>query len=255
MFITHNGAQIFTVSFGGGARTLLALGGWVGSWELWAPPFAALSQSWRTVGFDHRGCGAAIAPVDTITMPNMVADVLAVADAMGIGQCVLAAESSGVAVALQAALTHPERFTGLVCVSGVYHRPASAGPDPFVASLRANYRATLAGFVNACVPEPDSDAIRHWGRQIVYRAEQEAAIRLYECVEGIDLRAQVGQISQPTLIIHGTEDAIVPFAGAEWLATQIPNNRFVRLEGTGHVPTMTRAGEVARAIDEFFPVA
>ena len=59
----------------------------------------------------------------------------------------------------------------------------------------------------------------------------------------------------PTLIIHGTEDAIVPFAGAEWLATQIPNNRFVRLEGTGHVPTMTRAGEVARAIDEFFPVA
>lgn len=255
MFLNHNGAQIFTVSFGGGARTVLALGGWVGSWELWAPPFTALSRSWRTVAFDHRGCGATIAPLDSIDMPTMIADVLAVADALGIEQCVLAAESSGVAVALQAALAHPERFTGLVCVAGVYHRPASAASDPFLASLRASYRATLAAFVDACVPEPDGDAIRHWGRQIVNRAGQEAAIRLYECVEGIDLRAQIGQIRQPTLIIHGTADAIVPFAGAEWLAAQIPDNRFVRLEGAGHVPTMTRAAEVAHAIDAFFPAA
>ncbi|KPV52436.1 hypothetical protein SE17_15495 [Kouleothrix aurantiaca] len=253
MFITHNGAQIFTVSFGGGARTLLALGGWVGSWELWAPPFTTLSQSWRTVAFDHRGCGATIAPVDSIDLPTMVADVLAVADAMGIEQCVLAAESAGVAVALQAALAYPRRFTGLVCVAGLYDRPAPSAPDPFVASLRANYRATLAGFVDACVPEPDSEAIRRWGRQIVNRAEQEAAIRLYESMNGVDLRALIGQISQPTLLIHGTADAIQPIEGTEWLAAQIPHNRFVRLDGVGHVPTMTRAREVARAIDEFFP--
>jgi pimeloyl-ACP methyl ester carboxylesterase len=42
----------------------------------------------------------------------MVADVLAVMDALAIDQCVLAAESAGVAVALQAALAAPERLSG-----------------------------------------------------------------------------------------------------------------------------------------------
>ena len=48
MFITHADAQLYTVVFGNGPRTLLALGGWVGSWDLWAESFRALSQSWQT---------------------------------------------------------------------------------------------------------------------------------------------------------------------------------------------------------------
>lgn len=252
MFITHADAQLYTVSFGSGSRTILALGGWVGSWELWTAPFTTLSQSWRTVAFDHRGCGATIAPLASITLPAMVADVLAVADALAIDQCVLAAESAGVAIALQAALAHPQRFTGLVCVAGVYHRPTPIAPDPFVASLRANYRATLAHFVDACVPEADSAALRHWGRQIVNRTDQEAAIRLYESMDGLDLRPAVSQIRQPTLILHGTADIIQPMQASEWLATQIPQSHLHLLPGVGHVPTMTRPQDVVRAINEYF---
>ncbi|MDZ4719082.1 MAG: alpha/beta hydrolase [Roseiflexaceae bacterium] len=252
MFLTHADAQLYTVSFGSGPRTILALGGWVGSWELWTAPFTILSQSWRTVAFDHRGCGASIAPLDSITVPTMVADVLAVVDALGIEQCVLAAESAGVAIALQAALAHPDRFIGLICVAGLYHRPIPLAPDPFVASLRANYRAALAQFVDACVPEPDSTAVRHWGRQIVNRTEQEAAIRLYECMDGLDLRPFVSQIHQPTLILHGTADSIQPMQASQWLATQIPHNQLHLLPGAGHVPTITRPQDVVRSINEYF---
>ncbi len=252
MFLMHADAQLYTVTFGRGPRTILALGGWVGSWELWAAPFTTLSESWRTVAFDHRGCGATIAPLASITMPTMVADVLAVADALAIDQCVLAAESAGVAIALQAALAHPHRFTGLICIAGVYHRPTPITPDPFVASLRANYRATLAHFVDACVPEPDSAALRHWGRQIVNRTDQEAAIRLYESMEGLDLRSSVSQICQPTLILHGTADIIQPMQSSAWLATQIPQSHLHLLPGAGHVPTVTRPQEVVRTINEYF---
>jgi pimeloyl-ACP methyl ester carboxylesterase len=252
MFIDHAGAQIFAVSFGAGPRTLLALGGWVGSWELWLEPFTELSQSWRTVAYDHRGTGATLAPVESITMPAMIEDVTAVMDALGIDKCVLAAESAGAAVALQVALAHPQRIEGLVLVSGMYARPGPAGPDPFVDGLRANYLATLGYFVDTCVPEPDGAAQRSWGLQIVSRASQAAAIRLYECMYGVDLRPQVGQITQPTLIIHGTADAIVPPQASEWLAAQIPHSRLEMLPGAGHVPTVTRPHVVADAIDRFF---
>lgn len=35
MFIPRSGEQVFAVSFGSAPRALLAIGGWVGSWELW----------------------------------------------------------------------------------------------------------------------------------------------------------------------------------------------------------------------------
>ncbi|MBK9050485.1 MAG: alpha/beta hydrolase [Chloroflexi bacterium] len=252
MFITSDEAQLLAVSFGSGSRTLLAFGGWVGNWELWAEPFTILSQTWRTVAYDHRGAGATICPLESITMTNMVNDVFAVMNALAIDQCVLAAESAGVAVALQAVLQHPERFTGLVIVDGAYYRLPQAGPSPFVQALRANHEATMKQFVNTCVPEPDNEAIKHWGRQIVMRSPQAAAIQLYEIMDGVDLRPQVHLVAVPTLICHGEADALVPLPDAQWLADQIPGSHLHVLPGAGHVPTMTRPHEIAAIINQFF---
>ncbi len=256
MFIRLADAEVYAVSFGDPAhppdRTLVALGGWVGSWELWAEPFTHLSARWRTVAFDHRGSGATVADAASITFEALVADLFAVLDALAIPRCVLAGESSGAAVAVAAALAHPERFSGLVLVDGLVQRPALAATDPFLHGLRHDYQATLARFVDACVPEPDSAAIRRWGRQIVSRAPQDAAIRLYECLAGVDLRTRAGQIGHPTLLLHGTADALVPLDDARWLATHIPGSRLEILEGAGHVPTVTRPRAVAEAIERFF---
>ena len=117
MFITHNHARIFSLSFGAGPRTILGIGGWIGSWELWAEPFALLSSTWRTIAYDHRGSGATVAPVATITVANMVDDLFAVMDAYDVAQCVLAAESAGAVVALQAALARPVRILSLIHIS------------------------------------------------------------------------------------------------------------------------------------------
>lgn len=252
MFIQHNEARLFTVSFGAGSRTLLAHGGWVGSWELWAQPFTHLSQSWRTVAYDHRGTGATIAPTETISFATLVDDLLAVLDALEIEQCVVAGESAGAAVVLQAALERPERFSGLVLVDGLYHQPQPSGPDLFLQGLKSHYPATLQRFVNTCTPEPDSETIRRWGMQIVTRAEQAAAIRLYEMTYGLDLRPRLATITLPTLIIHGEKDALVPVSAAQWLAGQLPNSQLHILPGAGHVPTMTRPREVSTLINQFF---
>jgi pimeloyl-[acyl-carrier protein] methyl ester esterase len=110
----------------------------------------------------------------------------------------------------------------------------------------------MEAFVNACVPEEDCEAERRWGKQIVNRSTGPAAVQLMECVEMVDVERRLGEISLPTLILHGSRDVIAPLAAAENLAAKLPRSRLIVLDGAGHVPTITRPGEVAAAIDDFF---
>lgn len=114
MFIQHDNGDFFTLAFGSGSRTLVGIGGWTGSWEVWADVFAILSQSWRVVGIDHRGTGATTASTESVTIAQMAADLLAILDVMEIENCVLAAESAGTAVALTAKFVSPKRLAGSV---------------------------------------------------------------------------------------------------------------------------------------------
>jgi pimeloyl-ACP methyl ester carboxylesterase len=255
MFIKHNHAQLYTVEFGAGPRTFLAHGGWTGSWELWTEPFAQLSKTWRTAAYDHRGAGATIAPVDSISMDNMVGDLFAVMDHLRIEKCVLAGESAGGMVVVNAVLQQPQRFEGLVLVDALLHNEDDGSNAGFIRGLKSNFEQTTGGFVDACVPvsELNSTEIRSWGRKILSRASSESSIRLIEFTYGIDLRSKLGQIQIPTLILHGDKDVIVPLSDSEYAASQIPNSRLHVIKGAGHVPTTTRPHEVAEEINRTFP--
>ena len=253
MFIAVEDAKLYAVAFGPAAGpVLLAIGGWIGSWELWAEPFAGLSQTWRTIAYDHRGAGATVATVESITFDRLVDDVFAVLDAFAVECCVLAAESAGAQVALAAALKQPQRIRGLVIVDGLYQPATPPENDPFHWGLHKSYAATLDHFVTACIPGQDSEHIKRWRRQILDRADQGAAIALHLTTGAVDLRPQLGRITQPTLILHGEADAIVPVAEARRLAASLPNATLIVISGAGHVPTLTHPDEVVREITQFF---
>lgn len=61
------------------------------------------------------------------------------------------------------------------------------------------------------------------------------------------------QIAVKTLIVHGSADAIVPIEHSRELAGLLPDVELVEVEGSGHVPTMTRPDEVVAAITRRFP--
>lgn len=253
MFINVGDAKIYATSFGSTTSpVIVGIGGWIGSWELWAEPFSILSQGWHTIAYDHRGAGASMAPAESITFDRLVEDVFAVLDAYHVENCVLAAESAGALTALGAALKYPKRITGLVIVDGMYFRETPQEKDMFLLGLRKAYSTTLDRFVETCVPEPDSNHIKRWGRQIIDRASQEAAIALYLSAGEVDLRNELSRISQPTLILHGEADDIVPVNEARQLSKILLNSKLSILPGAGHVPTMTRPQEIAQEIINFF---
>jgi pimeloyl-ACP methyl ester carboxylesterase len=249
MFLDVNGVRLHALVFGDGPRTLLAVGGWTGSWEVWEEPIAQLTaHGWRCVAYDHRGSGES--PVDParITVGGMVDDVVGVLDVLGVERCVLAAESQGGAIAQYAVARSPHRFEGLV-LSAPARTGRGEGGGGFADACRADYPAAVDGFVSACFPEPDSDHVKRWARNILLRAEPEQAARIIEmwrdeAVLDVDLR----HIAIPTLILHGTADVIVPIEGSRQLAELLPDAELVEFEGSGHVPMMTRPTEVVDAI-------
>ncbi|MBL8376861.1 MAG: alpha/beta hydrolase [Burkholderiales bacterium] len=252
MFFDVPGAKLYASRSGpAGGQAILAIGGWIGSSELWQEPLAMLSEDHAVVSYDHRGTGISITTPEAISFDNLVSDALAVLDAYGIGQCVLAAESAGAQTALAVAARYPDRVSHLVIVDGMYSRGVAVESDPFLQGLRSNYAATIERFVQLCVPETDSEHIKEWGRKLLARASPEAAIALRIVGSETDVTADIARIRQPTLVLHGSLDKIVPLDRAADLVNALPNASLVVLDNAGHVPTLTRPVQVANAIRSF----
>lgn len=256
MFLNVNGVRLHVVSFGTGSRTILAVGGWTGSWEMWEETLTLLSaEGWRCIAFDHRGSGESPVHTELISVQNMVDDIIGVLDQLAIETCVLAGESSGGAIAQLAAAQFPNRISGLILVDSASTERAEVAPSAFAAACRNNYPAAVAAFVDRCVPEADCEHIRRWGRNLLMRAEPEQAARLIEMWQDEDVPLiDKRKIMQPTLIIHGTEDIIVSIESSRELNNLIPGSKLVELSGCGHVPTMTRPKEVYEEILKYFPL-
>jgi pimeloyl-ACP methyl ester carboxylesterase len=252
MFISAQGTRLFVSSFGAGDRTALALGGWIGSGEIWQHVLGLLSRNWRAVTFDQRGSGTSHVPNDrVITREAWVDDVFAVMDAQGIEQCLLMSDSSGCIPAVLAAQKHPERFTGLVLVGGAPRMPFDRKRRLFAAGLRVASRRTLKTFARACLPEDKTGHVRRWLWDICVRADPRNAIRLLKILDGFDLTEAAPKITTPTLIVHGSKDLIQPLADGRALASLIPGSDLVVMEGKGHVPMMSSPEEVASIIEKW----
>ena len=249
MFIQRPDADLHVLRFGQGPLTLLAVGGWIGSGEIWLDLFGHLPH-WRCVAVDHRGTGSTTQR-GAITVEPMADDLLAVADALGLESCVLAAESAGAAVALRAIQKAPSRFLGQVLVGPAWQRVEPGAQDNFIAQLQRDYAATLRTFVDNCLPETLSVDLRRWALQMLLRADVADAVELLRCRTLLPPDDALPHLTLPTLLLHGTQDRIVPVAASRQLAARLAQCDLHELPGLGHVPIVTAPGDMASRIDSF----
>lgn len=249
VFIKIDGRILNVVSFGGGETTLLGIGGWTGTWQLWRQPFELLSASWRCVAYDHRGAGQTQCPSDQLTLEGQVDDVFAVMDALEIERCWLAGESNGGLTGILAVLRDPSRFHGLVTISTPAYVDRTPEREAFIAALEQDREGTLRRFVQWCIPEPESDHLHRWLLHILLEAEPEADGIMIRNVYGVDVRPRLGELRQPVLVIHGEADVITSPDESKTIAAGIPRAELVLLKETGHVPNITRPREIANLIE------
>lgn len=258
MFLDIDGNKVFALSFGTGPRTILAHSGWIGNFEDWIATLAPLSESWRTVVYDHRGAGETQVAVEKISPETLIDDVFRVMDAMRIEKCVLAGFSRGTVTVMRAVMRHTDRFDGLVLLNGYGEvQLPDAPPPPRVAPSQwpgETFADHLRWFADRCVPEPDSDHIKRWATNILSRSSPEVADRIFtmQPAEPIDWAQRLPNLKLPTLLIHGAQDPLYRTAVMEYTQSLIPNSKLVIMAGSGHLPAMVRPLDVAQEINRFF---
>ena len=122
-------------------------------------------------------------------------------------------------------------------------------PTPLdTTSVRADYLAYVAAFVDACVPEPDSEHLRRWGRQILPARRSGGRGPAPR-----DLRRRVrraGPLGRHSPDPRGARRARRrrTLGVGQAVAAAIADAELVVIAGAGHVPTVTRPREVVDAI-------
>ena len=214
----------------------------------------------RVLAYDARGHGASSpAPHGTYTYPEMIADALAVMDAMGVDRALLAGQSMGSAVALGLALAHPGRVAGLVVITPA-HRGAPSGPralagwDRRAAALeRGGPDAFVAALEPFTMDERFQDTVRTVIRQRLARHEHPeavaAALREVPRSHASDGVAALAGIGVPTLLVgsRDSSDPDHPLAVAREYERVIPGARLL-VEAEGESPLAWRGGALSKEI-------
>jgi pimeloyl-ACP methyl ester carboxylesterase len=104
------------------AATVLLLHGFPQHWWEWRKVIPPLAERYRVAALDLRGAGWTDAPADGYTVDQVLADVLALLDALGLRQVGLVAHDFSAFVGFRLCFDHPERVAAFLCL----------GPHPYL---------------------------------------------------------------------------------------------------------------------------
>jgi poly(3-hydroxyalkanoate) depolymerase len=246
----------YAVRAGDDAQTpLLLLNGLGANIEL-AEPFIAALRRPTVVIFDVPGVGGSpvpMMPYRPCAMARLGSDLL---DHLGIRQADVLGVSWGGAIAQQFALQHPARCRRLVLAAtapGALMVPARPSvlfkmltPRRYVDRAHARRVAgDVYGGAFRCEPELVERTFRH----VRFASRRGYYLQLAATLGWTSL-PWLPALRQPTLIMTGADDPVVPAINARLMQWLIPDARVVTLD-CGHLFLVTRPRESARIIDAF----
>lgn len=249
--------QVRTLRAGVGDTTLILIHGFGEHLLTWRNLVDPLSRSYRVVAFDLPGFGGSDKPAGPYTLSAMAARVTDFLQRWTSPPRVLVAHSMGGAIAAEVALRHPEMVTALVLIApaglevGLTPITARLGEAGMASAIGAweGARATLTPMHDpAWLAEPPG-----WER---YDPTLDPAFRrsTAEVTRAFDFRGigpRFRDLRQPTLLIWGPEDPVVPSVVGGRLDLVIPCSRLEILPRGLHRPQLETPDTVLTLIRHF----
>ncbi len=172
-------------------------------------------------------------------------DVLAVADALGVATFNALGHSMGGAIALELALLAPERARRLVLIATA---PMITVNPQIIAGFQTDPTATAQRIAAWMWPKGTPDEVIAQSAQRMAQTRPSVILNDYTACDRFDVRAQLGEIATPTLIIHGGQDRMIRASEAEQLAASLPHSTLKLFPEAGHMVHMEHAEEVSELI-------
>jgi pimeloyl-ACP methyl ester carboxylesterase len=240
----------------------------------WNRSLAAFGEHHRVFALDLLGAGASSKPAEaSYSLRSLAEFVLAFATQLGLGPVHLAGNSLGGRVALECAIAAPRSVASLLLVD-----PAGVGRETFI-----NFRLATVPRLGEWLTWPNRVGLRMLWRHAYFDASrieeeridakladarqpgaQAAFLRTLRGFLGLGgflrepldaLERALPALTQPTLILWGRQDRLLPVAQGERLAARMPNARLQVIERCGHLPQLEQAEEFNRAALGFWAAA
>lgn len=252
-YATNGNVSVAYQVVGDGPRDLLLTTGWVVSMEsIWEDPLYAefverLASFSRVILWDKRGTGMSdrVSADALPTLEDRMEDLNAVLDAAGARDPALVGLSEGALLCALFAATYPDRLSALVLYGGwasslpKEDSPGIMGREEsrrFIRHVREIWgdSGDLLWLWAPSVAE-DARARAWWDRALTTGASPSAALAWLQMSGSMDIRAALPAISAPTLVVHRSDDRIIPVENGRYVAKQIPNAKYVELDGQDHL--------------------
>ncbi|MFF6636678.1 4-carboxymuconolactone decarboxylase [Streptomyces althioticus] len=228
------------------------------TWHMWDRQVPELTKQWRVFRFDLPGHGGAPAH-PAASVGDLATRLLATLEGLGVHRFGYAGCALGGAVGIELALRHPERLASLALIAasprfgtadefrqrGVIVR--TNGLDPIARS--APDRWFTGGFAAA------QPAITEWAVQMVRTTDPGCYIAACEALASFDVRAGLGSVGVPTLVLVGSEDQVTGPAEARTLVAGIPDARLAVVPGASHLVPVEQPAAVTDLLVRHFSTA
>jgi len=254
--VVLNNQAVRYLKRGEGQKAAILIHGFGGDLNSWLFNHDELAESFTVYALDLPGHGGSSKQVSSGTIGEFAKVLEMFMDAVGLEKSHLIGHSLGGAVALDFALTCPERTLSLVLIASAGLGPEIDGDyvNGFVAACR---RKDLKPYLEKLFADP-----KLAGRQLVedvlkYKRLDgvEAALRTIAGQfssggrQPVVLRDRLSTLSIPVMVIWGVEDHILPAFHTQNLPSNI---RVEVLPGSGHMVHMEAAAKVNRLVQEFW---
>lgn len=272
--VTLDGISLAYETFGSEAdKPMLLVSGLGTQMTRWAEEFCLLlaSEGYYVIRYDNRDVGlsthltdhgvpdfaalsrmvqAGRTPDVPYTLHDMAADAIGLLDALGIGRAHIVGRSMGGMIAQLVAATYSDRAATLTTIMSSTRNPHLPGAHPEVMAMMTSPSPDPARDEEAFVDDAlafarrigspaypvDPEAFRTQVLREARRAYDPggAARQMGAMAATGDLRPLISRVRVPTLAIHGRDDPLVPSAGSEDIARNVPGGEVLLIDGMGH---------------------
>jgi pimeloyl-ACP methyl ester carboxylesterase len=279
-FIEVDGLKFHYKSAGAGKPAMILLHGFSSSTFTWRSVLGPLAKLGTVVAYDRPSSGLTERPlpghprmeggarwtgVNPYSAQAQAAQVVEFMDKLGVDKAVLIGNSAGGTVAMNAALTYPDRVQALVLVDAAIYtgggtpawaRPLFSTPQlERIGPLSGRFLASSGGrLLGTAWHDPSKltpDVVEGYRKATMAVDWDKGLWELTKASGGLSLGNRVAEVTQPVLVITGDDDRIVPTKDSIRLAGELPNAQLVVIPECGHTPQEECPGPWLEAVTRF----
>ena len=245
--------------FGNGSPILL-INGFSAPLDFWDPTvIAKLASNHTVITFDNRGIGNTTSGIRQFSIKQFADDTSRLMEELKIKKADILGWSMGGMIAQEVALSNPDKVDKLIIYASTCGTNQSVAPSPEVVDIFSNQSGNtmemLQRFLPLLFPE-------HWRNTNPSFIEQLPKSSEVSSIQTLKLQTgaiinwtgtcdRLGNMTQPTMVLVGTDDILTVPANSILMAEKIPASWLVQIKGGGHAVMMQYPDKFSKIVDTF----